>query len=168
MKKRILAVIAALFVAGATGAFATTGVGVQGGYIVGGSGAGALTFKLSNVPAVFAVNGAFSTNSIDVGLTADWWIGNPQISGAWRYFYGVGLAANVNLANDGNGYGYGGFGFGPRAVLGTNVFLINGFLELYAQVAYQPMFYLYANSNNAGLTANWVSFPINAGFRIWF
>lgn len=168
MKKRILAVIAALFVAGATGAFATTGVGVQGGYIVGGSGAGALTFKLSNVPAVFAVNGAFSTNSIDVGLTADWWIGNPKISGTWGYFYGVGLAANVNLANDGNAYGYGGFGFGPRAVLGTNVFLINGFLELYAQVAYQPMFYLYANSNNAGLTAIWVSFPINAGFRIWF
>lgn len=160
MKKRILAVIAALFVVGATSAFATTGIGVQGGYTVGGSGGAALTFKLSNVPAVFAVDAYLGSNAFSIGGTADWWIANPKIEGTWGFFYGVGAAASISFVSN----SYGGFGFGPRAFIGTNVFLVNGFLELYAQVAYQPMFWITSGGFNASL----LSFPINGGFRIWF
>lgn len=165
MNKKIVAVLAVLFALGTTNVFAT-GLGVQGGYSVADSGLGgaAVTFKLDNVPCVFAMDFAASTNYFNLGVTADWWIQNPKISGTWGWYYGVGLAGNVQLAN-GN---YGGFGFGPRAVLGTNVFVFDDFLELYAQAAYQPMFWLWANNSEAGINPVWFNVPLNVGFRFWF
>jgi len=162
--KKLFAVLAVLFIAGTTSVFAKTGLGAQGGYSVGGNGGGALTFKVESLPCVFAVDLAVGSSYFDIGGTADWWIANPTIEGTWGYYYGVGVAANVRLADN----SYGGFGVGPRAVLGTNVFLIDGFLELYAQGAYQPMIGIWANNNDSGLGFNWLHFPLNIGFRFWF
>ncbi len=165
MKKRLLAVVAALFVAGASSAFASAALGVQGGYVAGGgTGNGAITFKVSDVPCVFALDAAFGGSYLSVGLTADWWIANPKIDGTWGYYYGVGLAGAASLSSSGD-YSFAQFGFGPRAFVGTNVFILNGFLELYAQLAYQPMFYV---GGDSGFYGNFLSFPVNLGFRFWF
>ncbi len=166
MKKRLLAVVAALFVAGASSAFASAALGAQGGVVVGGgAGNGAITFKLSDVPCVFALDAVFGGSYLSVGLTADWWIANPKIDGTWGYYYGVGLAGAVDLAS-GENYSFAQVAVGPRAFVGTNVFILDGFLELYAQVAYQPMAYF--GGSNSSVNFGWLSFPVNAGFRVWF
>lgn len=161
--KKVLAVLAVLFAVGSTKVFAT-GLGVQGGYNPSGFGGAAVTFKLDNVPCVFAADLGISSSYFNIGLTADWWIANPKIEGTWGWYYGVGLAGTVKLANN----SYGGVGFGPRALIGTNVFLFDGFLELYAQAAYQPMVWIWANKDDGGIGFDWISIPLNIGFRVWF
>ena len=81
MNKKFLAVLAALAIFGATGAFAT-GLGLQAGASVNNDvvGNGAITFKLNNAAPVFALNFAGGTNYLSIGLTADWWIANPKLS----------------------------------------------------------------------------------------
>lgn len=165
MKKRLLAALAALFIAGTSSIFAV-GIGAQGGYTIGGGAGGALTFKLDDFPAVFAVDAAFG-NYTSIGVTADWWIQNPELAsgsvGSWNYFYGVGLAGSVAMSED-----IFGLNLGVRAVLGTNVFLFDDFLEFYAQVAYQPTFGIALSGDYGNAGFNWLGFPVNAGFRVWF
>ena len=157
--KKLFSVLAVLFVLGTTSVFAKTGLGLQGSLATGGStsAGGGVTFKLSNVPCVFAV-AVPSFNPLAVGLSADWWIANPVIEGTWHYYYGVGVAGTVFLADSGSSIGIGG-----RALVGTNVFLINNFLEFYLQGAWQPMFFI---SN--GAAPHIVNFPFDLGFRFWF
>lgn len=164
MKKKIFAVVAILLTLGTASVFAkgksgTTGLGAQVGYPLGG----ALTFKVSSVPCVFAVNISGSNSALNVGLTADWWVANPKISGTWGYFYGVGLFGDVFTGS--NNFD---FGFGPRALIGTNVFLINGFLEFYLQGGWQPEFWLHGADHKGGFAPNFVNFFGNLGFRFWF
>ena len=157
--KKLFSVLAVLFVLGTTSVFAKTGIGLQGSLATGGStsAGGGVTFKLSNVPCVFAV-AVPSFNPLAVGISADWWIANPVIEQTWHYYYGVGVAGAVLLADSGSVLSIGG-----RAVIGTNVFLINNFLELYLQGAWQPMFTI-ANGANPTL----MNFPFDLGFRFWF
>ena len=161
--KKLFSVLAVLFVLGTTSVFAKTGLGVQfNGNISGGNflpGA-SVTFKLNKVPCVFAADFAANNGAMSAGLTADWWIANPVIEGTWHYYYGVGVGAGVTIVNN----NYGGFAIGPRAVLGTNVFLINNFLELYAQGAWQPTLAI----TSAGTGFSWACFPVALGFRFWF
>ncbi len=160
MKKKFLGVLAALLVAGTASSFAATGIGLQTGAALGqtsGWGGAAVTFKLEKVPCVFAVN-VPSFDPLAVGVTADWWIGNPKISGTWGWYYGVGLAGAVFISDSAT---Y--FGFGGRALIGTNVFFFDRFLEFYIQGAWQPMFYI-----TNGFQHDLVRFPIDAGFRVWF
>ena len=156
--KKLFSVLAVLFVLGTVNVFAATGIGLQGSLSTGGStqAGGGVTFKLSDVPCVFAV-AVPSFNPLVVGVTADWWIANPSIEGTWKYYYGVGLAGAL-VVGDNSAISLGG-----RALLGTNVFLINNFLELYLQGAWQPMFTI---SN--GAKPNLVNFPFDIGFRFWF
>lgn len=158
--KKLFTVLAVLFVMGSANVFASTGVGLQGGPTIGNgyvAGSGAVTFKLDSVPCVFAVS-VPSFDPFSLGVTADWWIANPKIQKNWGWFYGVGAAAAINI-----GDGASGFGFGGRAFVGTNFFLLNKFLELYVEGAWQPMFYI-----SDGLHPSLVNFPINLGFRFWF
>ena len=158
--KKLFSVLAVLFVLGTTSAFARTGIGLQGSLSAGGStakGAG-VTFKLSNVPCVFAVAAPNFVDPLIVGVSADWWIANPVIEQTWHYYYGVGLAGAVTLVENGSSISIGG-----RALVGTNVFLVNNFLEFYLQGAWQPMFTI---SN--GAQPNIVNFPFDLGFRFWF
>lgn len=162
--KKFLSVVAILLTLGTASVFAkgkggTTGLGAQGGYPLGG----ALTFKVSSIPCVFAVNINGGNNYFNVGLTADWWVANPKISGPWGYYYGVGLFGAVYIANSSFD-----FGFGPRALIGTNVFLIDGFLEFYLQGGWQPELWLHGKDHNGGFGPNMLNFFGNLGFRFWF
>ena len=157
--KKLFSVLAVLFVLGTTSVFAKTGLGLQGSLTTGGStslGPG-VTFKLSNVPCVFAV-ALPKFEPLAVGLSADWWIANPVIEQTWHYYYGVGLAGNMVVGSDAGSMFVGG-----RALVGTNVFLINNFIELYLQAAWEPGIVIHD-----GITPIFNYTPIDIGLRFWF
>lgn len=159
MKKRFLGALLALAVVGSVSAFAT-GIGVQGGYNVANGGTGAaLTFKLDSFDGVFAVDANFANGQfVSAGLTVDYWVQNPRLAGMFHYYWGPGFA----VAYWTNPAIYVAF----RAVAGVNIFPVD-FLELYAQIAWQPGFYIDFNNGFIG-TDWWKSFPVNVGLRFWF
>lgn len=156
--KKLFSVLAVLFVMGTANVFAATGVGLQGGPTIGSNvtASGALTFKLDALPCVFAIS-VPSFDPMTVGITADWWIANPKIERNWGWFYGVGLSGAVRTGDNAT------FGFGGRALVGTNFFFLNKFLELYIQAAWNPMLWI-----DNGVKPVLVNFPIDLGFRFWF
>lgn len=172
MNKKIIAVLAMLLGLGTASTFAVTGIGLQSGYTVGVGSAFPLTvtFKVQQLPCVFAVDVGLGSGYFSIGGTADWWIANPKINvkganGKWRWFYAFGGAVGFSSWS----YSYGSetyISVAPRAVIGTNYF-INGNWEVYGQGAFQPTFLIgfgeYAKSFNMG----WY-FPVNVGFRYWF
>ena len=96
--KKLLSVLAVLFVLGTTNVFAF-GIGVQGGANLGaGSGSAAVTFKLDSAPWIFAADGAFYSEYVALGVTADMWLANKSIAGPLNYFYGWGINGSVGLA----------------------------------------------------------------------
>ena len=155
--KKLFTVLALLAVMGTAKIF-TFGIGAQGGYPLGG----AVTFKADNLPCIFAVN-AFLGDVKGVGVTADWWIKNPTIQGTWGYYYGVGVGGTMHF---GDNYSF--LSVGPRAVLGTNVFALDKFLEFYVQAAYQPTFNMYLGGNDGKAFFDWIGFNAALGFRVWF
>lgn len=161
MKKKLLAVLAAFVIAGTANVFAL-GIGAQGGYTVGGNGGAALSLKVDSLPCVLAIDLGFGTNYVSVGGTADWWLANPTIDGAWKYYYGVGVGAGIGIGD------YSDLTIGPRALIGTNLFLLDGFLELYLQAAWQPSFHMWLGSNKGAADFWWGYVPLNVGFRFWF
>lgn len=161
--KKILSILAVLLCLGTTSVFAkgNTGVGAQFGYNIGGGAGGALTLKLQQLPCYLAVNAGIGSG-FNLGATADWWLANPKIQGTWGYFYGVGGACNFASGEE-----WAAIGVGARALIGTNVFIFDNFLEFYGQVAWQPEFWINtAGKGNAGF--NWTNIPLNLGFRFWF
>ncbi|MBR5400268.1 MAG: hypothetical protein IK102_00540 [Treponema sp.] len=155
--KKLLSVLAVLFVLGTVNVFAI-GVGPQGGWnpaLKGGNGA--LSLKLDNVPCYFAVSATFQ-DPITIGLTADWWIKNPKIEGTWGYYYGVGGAGAVTLGSDVATIFVGG-----RALIGTNVKLLDNFIEIYLQAAWEPGIAIHN-----GIVPVFNYFPIDLGLRFWF
>ena len=155
--KKLLAVLAVLAVMGTAKIFAF-GIGAQGGYPLGG----AVTFKADNLPCIFAVN-AYLGDVTGFGVTADWWIKNPTIQGPWGYYYGIGVGGTMHFADS-----FSSLSVGPRALLGTNVFLLDKFLELYLQVAYQPTINIYLSGSNDKAYFDWIGFNAALGFRVWF
>ena len=153
--KKLFSVLAVLFVLGTVNVFAL-GIGPQGGYDVGGSPTADLTFKLDSTPFVFAA-GAKIGKHTSIGITADYWLANPKIEGTWGYYYGVGAAANMQVNGE-----FDRFFVGGRALVGTNVFVLDKFIELYLQLAWQPGI---AITEEIGYDH---SFPVNIGLRFWF
>ena len=159
--KKLFAVLAILLAIGTTSAFAkgkgkSIAIGAQAGYPLGG----ALTFKVPSVPCIFALDFSANSDVFNLGVTADWWIANPKIDGTWGYYYGVGVYGGM--------YGVGSdasvIAVAPRALIGTNVFLLDNFFELYLQGGWQPTFAFY----NSGMGTDFVNFFANLGFRFWF
>lgn len=165
MNKKILAVAAVLAVFGIFGASAknSTSLGLQAGYNPAGGWGPAITFKVASLPCVFAADVGFTSDAqlSSVGVTADWWIANPRLAGMLNYYYGPGVAVAFHTTSAAPA-----LDVDFRAVAGLNIFPIN-FLELYAQVAWQPGIYIpfYEGSK---ISFSWWSLPINAGFRFWF
>ena len=136
--KKFLIVFAALVVSVSAGLFAsgTVGIGVQGGYVPSPYGYGdtAITFKIPNVPPVFAVNVGIWGNQVHrVGATADWWLANPNIVGVLNWYYGPGLAAGAtfNVRGDRACDLY----VGGRFVVGLNAWRAGMFCALNPMVA---------------------------------
>lgn len=170
MNKKFIAVLAMLLGLGTASTFAVTGIGLQSGYELGAGVPLAVTFKVQQLPCVFAVNAGFGSGYFSVGGTADWWAANPKINvkganGKWRWYYAFGAAAGVQIWS-GNGYSGASVLLGPRAVIGTNYF-INGSWEVYGQAAYQPTFYIGLGEGTYS-GASWFYVPVNVGFRYWF
>lgn len=154
MKKALM--LAALVIIGTSSLFAF-GIGAQGGTnLNGGGGNAAITFKLDNLPWVFAADGVFANNYVSIGVTGDMWLAAKKISGPFGYFYGWGLAGNIRLGDPV------GLGIAVRVVGGLNVKLLDDFLEIYAQLAWQPGFAILPSFN-----FNLWNFPLQAGFRFW-
>ena len=165
MKKRLLVLMMVLAI-GTSGVFAagsgkSFAVGAQWGYPFN---EGALTFKVEQLPCVFAayIGGDIigDTNVLSFGLSADWWIANPTITGPWGWYYGVGVYGGVTFGTD-----LFGASIAPRALIGTNVVLLDDFLEFYLQGGWQPTINI-GNLNRRIFDP--VSFFANFGFRFWF
>ena len=162
--KKFYAVFAAMVVALCAGASAsgTVGLGIQGGYSPGfyGYADTAITFKIPNVPPVFAANvGIWNYEVHRIGLTADWWLANPNIVGVLYWYYGPGLAAGASfgLRSDRACDLY----VGGRFVVGLNAWIVD-FLEIYLQAAGQ----LGIDTSRKDLF-DW-AIPVNLGIRFWF
>ncbi|MCR4939346.1 MAG: hypothetical protein K5930_04455 [Treponemataceae bacterium] len=154
MKKALMLVF--LVVICSTSLFAF-GIGVQGGSnLNGGGGNVAITFKLDNKPWVFAVDGYFLDNYVSLGITADMWIAAKKLSGPFGFFYGWGFAGNIGLGEPVR------LGIAARALGGLNLKLLDNFLELYLQLAWQPGISILPKFG-----VNLWSFPVQAGFRFW-
>lgn len=161
MNKKILATLILSVFLGSSGLFAL-GIGLQGGFTAGGGyGSGAVTFKLDSMPWVFAANGSFG-NALGFGITADKWIANKNLTGPLNYFYGWGLAGSFFITEN-----YQSVSVGARILGGLNMFLLDNFLELYLQGAWQPEVNIGLSKDHSGLDAVLINFPINLGFRFW-
>lgn len=163
MNKRIFSVLILVFAIGTVNVFAF-GIGAQAGYVAGPNYSnGALTFKLDTAPWVFALNiDGVSDHYLGIGLTADMWLKNKMIERPLAYYYGWGLAGSFVVADE----NYTNVFLGGRALIGINAFVVDKFLELYAQVAWQPGVNIYLADDN-GFELVTISFPINIGFRFW-
>ena len=102
MNRKILVVAALLMVACAAGAFGWA-IGIQGGGGVGGGGGAAITFKLDQLPLVFAAD--FAGNTRDdyfvVGVTGDYWFVEETIVdtgvGPFGWFLGGGVGVSLRI-----------------------------------------------------------------------
>ena len=160
--RKIALVFALLFGLASANVFAL-GIGIQAGPVVGSGfhSGGAVTFKLDQLPCVFAVS-IPSFDPFAIGVTADWWMENPTIKDFWKWYYGFGAAGALYVHGD-DGDSGAAVGIGGRILIGTNVLLCKDVLELYAQAAWQPMLFI-----GNGIGTHFFNFPIDIGVRLWF
>ena len=156
MNKKIGVLAALLLVFSVTGAF-SFGIGLQGGggYNGGPSGGGAVTFKLDSTPVIFAVSVGADTNGFSLGLTGDYWLANPTITGPLRWFYGVGAGVGVGFGDDIS------LNANAHIPLGINAFLLDNKFEAFFQVA---------PGLGIGIVPFYLGFGFDAalGFRYYF
>ena len=156
MKKKMIAVLVVLLVVSTASVFAL-GIGAQSGWSTGFSGA------LSIVPdgngLRFAVNG-YLGGVTRVGVTADKWLANKSLAKPINYFYGVGAAGDVAL---GGGLAAGVYG---RLLAGLNCYLLDDFMEIYLQAAWQPGISI-GIGNSLSITPVISNFPLDLGVRFW-
>jgi hypothetical protein len=161
MRKKLFATVLLAVVLGSSSLFAF-GIGLQGGFIAGnaGYGNGAVTFKLDDMPWIFAANASFGDH-LGFGITADNWLANKELAAPLKYYYGWGLAGSVFLSD-----GWQTLFAGGRALAGVNLFVLDDVLEFYLQVAWQPGISVYIG-DKSGLDPVLFSFPGAFGFRFW-
>lgn len=163
MNKRFFCIVSLVLVF-STGSMFALGIGAQAGYVAGHNHSnGALTFKLDTSPWVFAINvDGINHDYLGIGLTADRWIANKTIGKPIAYYYGWGLAGSLYSAHE----RFSNVFLGARALIGLNAFLVDNFLELYAQIAWQPGVVIHVNGDDR-IYLDAISFPVNIGFRFW-
>lgn len=176
MKKRFLAFIAALFVAGSASVFAV-GLGVQTGCNLGSWNPGfAITFApdqtwhFAGMFHIWSGNSEYyttdsngnvvkkSNGQFDFDLTADKWLYNSNIIGPLNWYIGIGGYVDFGFGN------YTWFSGGVRVPIGLNAFFAGNVLEPYLEIA--PSLGL--GFHNGGLSFPDWGFPVNLGIRIWF
>lgn len=162
MKKKVLALVAALLVFSTTSIFAF-GIGLQ---FNGNAGkvftmGPAVTVKFDACPLIFAANWNFGEDTTTIGVTGDYWILNDTItkigSAPLNWFIGVGFFGNFIFADE--------FAMncGLRVPVGLNMFIAKGVFEPFIQIA--PSFGVQFVPSLGATDLFW---PISAGFRIWF
>ena len=156
MKKKLIAILVLALVVSTVSVFAF-GIGVQGGGGVGGGGL-AVTFKLDQLPYVFAADLTIAGDYFFIGGTADLWMMNANLAGPVNYFVGGGLGASVGVGSD---VLY--LNISPRLVAGLNMFFVDGFIEPYIQIAYNPTLQILPK-----IGFNFIAFNAAGGIRFWF
>ncbi len=168
MKKTLI--IAVLMLSLASMSIFALGIGIQGGsdvYNYGYYGYGYygryssldITFKIDSIPLMFAV-GIPSFNPFALGISADYWILNPTLTGGngWNLSWYLGVGGFVNFFIPQNDFF---FGFGARVPIGLSFRFLKEILELYLQIAPGIELDVY-NGVHPGFIL-----PINYGFRVW-
>lgn len=120
------------------------------------------TMKADNFPLVVSVatDYDFSENSLNAGISGDYWIFNPQIGKYSSFFAGPGVFAGGSFGGTEESGAL--FCVGPRFVLGLNWIFYDGFLEYFVQAALQPEW-------KTGKSTDFnFKVPCNAGIRLYF
>ncbi|MGL4982308.1 MAG: hypothetical protein ACRC4W_05595 [Treponemataceae bacterium] len=126
MKKKVLIVLVALMLCCSTNIFAF-GIGVQGGFSFPNLGSLDITFKLDSIPLIFTAS-AYMGNTFSLGITADYWFFNSQITGPLYWFVGVGAGASFAIGD------IFGANIVARVPIGLNMYFLNNTIEPYIQV----------------------------------
>ena len=137
MNKKILIVAALLMVVCVGGAFAWA-IGIQGGGGVGGNGGAAITFKLDNVPLVFAADFYARSNYFTFGITGDYWFIEDTIVdtgiGPFGWFLGGGVGVAFRFWDNDSYKKDDHDGFGIRVTgrlpIGLNMMIAAGPVEI--------------------------------------
>lgn len=124
--KKLATVLTLLLLVGSVNLFAF-GIGVQGGYGISGGG-GAVTFKLDNLPYVFAANISSGGDTLYVSGSGDYWFKTGNLAGPVNYFIGAGLGLGVGLGNNLV------LNAAFRVPIGINAYFLNDFIEPYFQL----------------------------------
>lgn len=162
MKKKLIAILVLALVVSTVSVFAF-GIGVQGGGGVGGGGL-AVTFKLDQLPYVFAADLTIAGDAFFIGGTADLWMMNANLAGPVNYFVGGGLGASVGFWDyDWDGDDDLHLNVSPRVVAGLNMFFVDGFIEPYIQIAYNPTLTILPK-----IGFDFIAFNAAGGIRFWF
>ena len=161
MNRKVLFAAVLIAILSVSGAFAF-GIGVQfdGGPSSAGLGYGpSVTFKLDELPVVFAANLGIRDNTVSLGLTGDWWMFDKQIDSSLpvKWFFGYGFYGHLGFGNDLN------LSLGGRLPIGLNAFFADGFVEPYLQVA--PSIGIVLSPSVE--FPDW-SIPVSVGVRFWF
>lgn len=167
MKNKKLVLVAVLLCFVAIGSVFAFGIGVQagGGFAYRGAGYGlgnvAVTFKLDQLPLVFAVDFGFHNDSFSIGGSGDYWFLNPNIVGPLNWFLGAGLGLGFTIGDifDMN--------VAARLPIGLNAFFIDGFLEPYLQIVPQIGLGLTSGGGHTDFGL-YGGFAANLGLRLWF
>lgn len=94
-----------------------------------------------------------------VRAAADYWILNPSITDYMHFFFGAGALCGANMYSKKID-----LVFAPRALLGLNWVLFDGFLEPFLQITAQPAFALDFADNTCNFL---IEVPVAIGVRIW-
>ncbi|NCN05965.1 MAG: hypothetical protein GW949_10085 [Spirochaetales bacterium] len=160
MKKRIVLIgLILLLTAGGTGLFAKSAIGVSAGLPIGPGLAGSnvmLSLKIDSFPLLLGL-GAQLGDSANIGITADYWITNPNLTGILNWYLGVGGYLGIGIDSDVQ------VDLGFRIPVGLNIFILDRALELFLEIA----------PTISAAFEDPVRFPVIGaqgalGFRVWF
>lgn len=97
---------------------------------------------------------------LDIKLCSDYRFLNKNIIHNWNWYCSVGLALGTNIHKNRTD-----ITVAPRAIIGTDLSIFDGFLEPFFQIVAQPnIIFNIVNSNQTFI----IETPISAGIRIWF
>ncbi len=132
--KRITVIVCVVMLLGATGAFAARG----GGFAIGGEAglwfagsvgglptSGMLTIHLPGFPLMLGIG---ISSSMDLGLTADYWLAHENLASVLAYYAGIGGYLSLEL----NGPG---IAAGGRIPIGLQLWPFGQTFELFVEVA---------------------------------
>ncbi len=129
MKKKILIITMILLILSSASVFA---IGVGGAFSFSPFGdsvyyGGALSLKLDNWP-LLGISAAAQNGNFHLGLTADWWFINQNLTGPLNFYAGIGGYGALTMGS------YFDANLGLRIPFGLNIFVIDP-LELFLELA---------------------------------
>ena len=122
----------------------------------------ACSIKLDRLPLIFSISTDLNlfNKEVILGLTSDYWLFNPYTTNSFKFFIGTGINIETIICSDNFG-----LEVSPRAILGVNYLLFDGFFELFLQQGIEFGIKNMFLSNSK--TEYKINLPIELGFRVW-